>query len=70
MRLPARDAPNKDLDDDRPMDEDELLNYADQEPLHLPTPSGELGPIEQFLLDMPDFSGMSIFTSHTRAPNS
>ncbi len=54
MRIPARDAPDNDLDGDRPMDE-EYLNYADQEPLHLPTPTGVLGPMAQFLLDIPDF---------------
>ncbi len=43
MRNPARDAPDNDLDDDRPMDEDEHLDYADQEPLHLPTPTVLVG---------------------------
>jgi hypothetical protein len=40
-----------------PKDEDERLDYADQEPLPFPTSSstGELGPIAQFLLVMPDF---------------
>jgi hypothetical protein len=37
------------------MDEDEHLNYADQQPLHLPTPTGVLGLMVQFLSDMPDF---------------
>ncbi len=43
MRNPARDAPDNDLDDDSPMDEDERLNYMDQQPLHLPTPTGVHG---------------------------
>jgi hypothetical protein len=48
VRNPARDAPNNDLDDDSPMDEDEHLDYADQQPLHLPTSTGVLGPMAQF----------------------
>ena len=55
MRNPARDAPDHELDDDCSMDEDERLDYADQQPLHLPTPTGGLGPMAQFLSDMPDF---------------
>ncbi len=55
MRLPACNAPDNNLDDDRPMGEDEHLNYGDQEPLHLPTLTGVLGPTTQFLSDMPDF---------------
>ncbi len=43
MCNPAQDAPNNDLDDDRPMDEDERLDYTDQQPLHLPTPTGVCG---------------------------
>ncbi len=43
-----------DFDDDLPMDEDEHIDYADQEPLILPTPTGVRGPMVQFLLDMPD----------------
>ena len=37
------------------MDEDERLDYTVQQPLHLPTPTGVLGPMAQFLSDMPDF---------------
>ena len=55
MRNPARDAPDNELDDDCSMDEDERLDYADQQPLHLPTPTGVFGPMAQFLSDMPDF---------------
>ncbi len=55
MRNPARDAPDHDLHDDCSMDEDERLDHADQQPLHLPTPTGVLGPMAQFLSDMPDF---------------
>jgi hypothetical protein len=55
VRNPARDAPDNELDDDCSMDEDERLDYADQQPLHLPTPTGVLGPMAQFLSDMPDF---------------
>ena len=55
MRNPARDAPDNELDDDCSMDEDERLDHADQQPLHLPTPTGVLGPMAQFLSDMPDF---------------
>jgi hypothetical protein len=36
------------LDDDCPMDKNEGLDYADQEPLPFPTPTGVLGPIPQF----------------------
>ncbi len=46
---PACQDPNNDLDDERPMDENERLDYADQEPLAFPTSTGELGPIAQFL---------------------
>jgi hypothetical protein len=49
VRNPAREAPDNDLDDDRPMDEDERVNYADQQPLHHSTPTGVLGPMAQFL---------------------
>ena len=55
MRNPARDAPDNELDDDCSMDEDERLDYADQQPLHLPTSTGVFGPMAQFLSDMPDF---------------
>ncbi len=43
MINPAQDTPYNDLDDDRPMDEDERLNYTDQQPLHHPTPTGVRG---------------------------
>ncbi len=39
----AQDTTYNDLDDDCPMDEDELLDYMDQQPLHLPTPTGVCG---------------------------
>ena len=55
MHNPARDAPDNELDDDCSMDEDERLDHADQQPLHLPTPTGVFGPMAQFLSDMPDF---------------
>jgi hypothetical protein len=42
------------LDDESPIDEDERLDYADQEPFPFPTSTGELGPMAQFLLEMPD----------------
>jgi hypothetical protein len=54
-RPPARQDPNNDLDDESPMDQDEHLDYADQGPLPFPTSTGELGPMDQFLLEMPDF---------------
>ncbi len=31
---PASQTPNNDLDDERPMDEDERLDFADQMPYH------------------------------------
>ncbi len=34
---PACQNPNNDLDDEIPMEEDELLDFADQEPLPSPT---------------------------------
>ncbi len=43
MHNPAQDAPDNDLDDDRPMDEAELLDYMDQQPSNLPTPTGVRG---------------------------
>jgi hypothetical protein len=52
---PSRQDLNNDLDDELPMDEDEHLDYADQEPLPFPTSTGELGPMAQFLSGMPDF---------------
>jgi hypothetical protein len=44
-------ASNNDLDhdDDCPMDGDELLDFADQEPLPVSTSTVVLGPMEQFL---------------------
>ena len=48
-RPPARQDSNNYLDDERPMDEDECLDYADQEPLPFPTSTGELGLMAQFL---------------------
>jgi hypothetical protein len=51
---PACQDPNNDLDDEHPMDEDERLDYADQEPFPFPTSTGELGPMAQFLMEMPD----------------
>ena len=44
-----------DLDADRPMDQDELLDYADQGSLPFPTTTAVQGLLAQFLLDMPDF---------------
>ncbi len=49
VRAPARQDPKYDLDDEHPMDEDECLDFANQEPLPSPTPTGVLGPTEQFL---------------------
>ncbi len=40
-RPPARQDSNNYLDDERPMDEDECLDYADQEPLPFPTSTGD-----------------------------
>ncbi len=40
VHSPASHTSNNDLDDDQPMDEDEHLDYADQVPLPLPTPTG------------------------------
>ena len=48
-RPPACQDTDNDLDDERPMDEDECLDYADQEPLPFPTSTGELGLMAQFL---------------------
>ncbi len=54
-RPPARQDPDSnDFDDEHPMDEDERLDYADQEPFPFPTSTGELGPMAQFLSEMPD----------------
>ena len=46
---------DNDLDADRPMDQDELLDYADQGPLQSPTATAVPGPLAQFLSNMPDF---------------
>ncbi len=46
---PARQDPKYDLDDEHPMDEDECLDFANQEPLPSPTQTGVLGPTEQLL---------------------
>ena len=54
-RLPVKFAPDNDVDIERPMDEDERLDHADQAPLPLPTPTGVLGPVAQILLDMAEF---------------
>ncbi len=43
MSNPAQGAHDNDLDNDCPMDEDELLDYTDQQPLHLPTLTGVRG---------------------------
>ncbi len=43
MRNPVQDAPDHELDDDCSMDEDERLDYTDQQPLHLLTPTGVRG---------------------------
>ena len=51
----ASQASDNDLDADRPMDQDELLDYADQGPLPFPTATAVPGPLAQFLSDMPDF---------------
>jgi hypothetical protein len=37
VRIPTRQKPNNNLVDERPMDEDERLDFADQEPLPLVT---------------------------------
>ena len=55
LRPHASQAFNNDLDADRPMDQDELLDYVDQGPLPSPTATAVQGPLVQFLLDMPDF---------------
>ncbi len=48
-RPPASQDSNNYLDDERPMDEDECLDYADQEPLPFPNSTGELGLMAEFL---------------------
>jgi hypothetical protein len=37
MRIPASQTLNNDLVDERPMDQDKCLDFADQEPLPSPT---------------------------------
>ncbi len=37
VHFPIRQYPNNNLVDERPMDEDERLDFADQEPLPSPT---------------------------------
>ncbi len=48
-RPPAHQDSDNISDDERPMDKDERLDYADQEPSPFPTSTGELGPLAQFL---------------------
>ena len=55
LRPHTSQAFNNDLDADLPMDQDELLDYADQGPLPLTTATAAPGPLAQFLSDMPDF---------------
>jgi hypothetical protein len=49
----ARQDPYNDLDDEHPMDENALLDYADQEPVPFPTSTCKLGPMAQFLSRFP-----------------
>ena len=44
----ASQALDNDLDADRPMDQDELLDYADHGPLQSPTVTAVQGPRAQF----------------------
>ncbi len=53
VRPPASQDLDNDLDDEHQMDEDECLDYDDQEPFPFPTSTGELGPMAQFLSEMP-----------------
>ena len=55
LRPHASQAFDNDLDADRPMDQDELLDCADQGPLPSPTVTAVQGPLELFLSNMPDF---------------
>ena len=55
LRPHASQAFNNDLDADRPMYQDELLDFADQGPLQSPTSTAVPGPLAQFLSNMPDF---------------
>ena len=55
LRLHASQAFYNDLDADCPMDQDELLDYADQGQLPSPTATAVPGPLALFLSNMPDF---------------
>ena len=55
LRPHASQAVDNDSDADRPMDQDELLDFADQGPLPSPTSTAAPGPLAQFLSNMPDF---------------
>jgi hypothetical protein len=68
-RPPAHQDQDNDLDDEHQVYKDEHLDYADQEPLPFPTSTGELGPMAQFLLEMPDFME-GIYNSLQRALDS
>ena len=65
----ASQAFDNDLDADRPMDQDELLDCADQGPLQSPTATALPGPLALFLSNMPDFMEV-IEESLQRALNS
>ena len=49
LRPHASQAFDNDLDANRPMDQDELLDYADQGPFPSPTATAVQGPLAQFL---------------------
>ena len=49
LRPHASQAFDNDLDADRPMDQDELLDYADQGQLQSPTATEVPGPLAQIL---------------------
>ena len=49
LRPHASQAFNNDLDADSPIDQDELLDYADQGPLLSPTATAVPGPLAHFL---------------------
>ena len=55
LRPHASQAFDNDLDADRPMDQDELLECADQGLLQSPTATAVQGPLALFLSNMPDF---------------
>ena len=55
LRPHASQAFDNDLDADHPMDQDELLDCADQGPLPSPTATAVPGPLALFLSNMPDF---------------